>query len=78
MAGRLNPMWIVGGVIVLFIFLNWNKSSCAGKKKAVKAGEKDGESSVDGMDLETFMGNYKKEWHCFFWTCTSSLFISLL
>ena len=37
----INPLWIVGGVIALLIFLNSNKSSCAAKKKpVVKAGER--------------------------------------
>ena len=40
--GNLNPMWIVAGVIVLMMVLNWNKGSSCGKAKrgTVRAGER--------------------------------------
>ena len=41
MAGRLNPLYIVGAVIAVMIVLNMKKASSCGKSKGtVRAGEK--------------------------------------
>lgn len=56
--GKLNPMWIVAGVIVLMVILNWNKGSSCGKspRRAVRAGEKLFVPSLEYQQLHSNKG----------------------